>query len=106
LSTSTWMLEGIVYLRTVLLVILTVEFAVQVGFLPALSWMQLRRRLAGPAVVALALLAIGAANRGLNDYRAIMAASTPYRPVLDRLAPVVGASDILITTSRRSFDEI
>lgn len=106
LSHSTWLLEGIIYVRTALLVVLAVEFAVQAGLLPAGGWHRLRRAGTVPVALLLAVLALAGTIRGLNDYRAMMAATTPYRRVLDRLAPVLGAADALVTTSRESFDQI
>ncbi|HYN89293.1 MAG TPA: hypothetical protein VER55_12215, partial [Ardenticatenaceae bacterium] len=106
LSTSTWMLEWIIYLRTALLVVLVVEFALQAGLVAAGRWERVRQLAAVPAVVLLAALAGIGAGHALGDYRAMMAANTPYRPVLDRLAPLVGPGDPLVTTTRESFDAI
>lgn len=106
LSNSTWLLEWAIYVRTAFLVLLVVEFAVQAGLFPVVRWESTRRIGAAPVALLLAALALAGTVRGLSDYRAMMAANTPYRAVLDRLAPVVGAGDALVTTSRESFDAI
>jgi len=106
LSDSTWLLEWVIYIRTAFLLVLVVEFAVQAGVFPAGGWQRFRRAGAVPVALLLVTLALAGTVRGLDDYRAMMAATTPYRPVLDRLAPVVGTSDALVTTSRESFDQI
>lgn len=99
-----WLLTGTVLLRTLILVVLSVEYAAQVydWRVSERRWQQLAT---GVLILVLALGLVGAAF-GFQAYAESQYASSPHRPAMDLLAEQAAPGASLVTDEQFTYEQL
>ncbi|HSR32023.1 MAG TPA: hypothetical protein VLY63_15785 [Anaerolineae bacterium] len=99
-----WLLAGTVLLRTLILIVVSVEYAAQIY-----NWRiteQRWRQLAAGIVVLVVVLGLVGAAFGFQAYAQSQYASSPHRPVMDLLAERAAPGAPLVTDQQLTYEQL
>jgi hypothetical protein len=99
-----WLLAGTVLLRTLLLVVVSLEYAAQVYDWRGLEWLW-RRIALGTVGLTLLLGAVGAAL-GFRAFVQSSYLSSPHRPALELLARESAAGALVVTDEQWTYEQV